>query len=110
MGKAIEMNPHADLGDMGPYSEKNLLAWDPRLNQVTLLVVSNMGEVGQYNGNWVEGKTNTLKLNATKTIGKDEYVLEQTITFLEDDKMTWRASSHLNGETAGVFKATYIKQ
>ncbi len=109
-GMAVELNPTAELKNVGTYKEKTLVAWDSMLKQVTMFTVSNMGEVGQYNGHWVEGKTNTLALKGTKTVGNDTYKMDATIFFHDGDKFTWRVTSTKNGQADGTFEATLTKQ
>lgn len=109
-GTAVELNPSADLENMGTYLEKDFVAWDPMLKQVTMFTVSNMGEVGQYNGNWVEGKTNTLELKGTKIVDNDTYESHATIFFHDGNKMTWRVVSTKNDQADGTFEATLTKK
>lgn len=109
-GKAIEIDPSADVKDMGPYREKSLLAWDPMLEQITMLTVSSFGEVGKYTGDWVVGTKTTLKLQETKVINNDRYDVEHTLIFHDGNKLLWRAISTKNGGAMGTYEGTFTKR
>ena len=109
-GKAIELNPRANIPEMGTYVEKSMLAWDPLLKQISMLTVSNMGEVGYYTGDWIVGKKNTLSLSQTKIVDNDSWKTETTIFFHDGNKMTWKSLSTKNDKIEGTFEATLTRQ
>lgn len=110
MGKAIEIDPSAEVKGMGPYREKSLVAWDPMLKQVTMLTVTNFGEVGDYSGDWVVGSTTTLKLKATKVVDNDRFEVEHTFIFHDGNGLIWRTLSTKNGGAMGTFEGRFKKR
>ncbi|MCB2204563.1 DUF1579 family protein [bacterium] len=108
--KAVELNPFAELGEMGHYMEKDIVAYDPMTKKMSLLCVSNMGEVAKYDGTWVEGSKNTLRFKGQKIVGNSTYKTEQTIFFHDGDKVTWRALTTKDGKADGTFECTMTKK
>jgi hypothetical protein len=109
-GKAIEIDPSADVKGMGPYREKSLIAWDPMLEQVSMLTVSNFGEVGKYTGDWEVGTKTTLKLKETKVVSNDRFDVEHTLIFHDGNKLLWRVLSTKNGGAIGTYEGTFTKR
>jgi hypothetical protein len=110
MGKAIEIDPSAEVKGMGPYREKSLVAWDPMLKQVTMMSVTNLGEVGDCSGDWVVGSTTTLKLKGTKVVDNDRFDVEHTFIFHDGNGLVWRALSTKNGGAMGTFEGRFKKR
>jgi hypothetical protein len=88
-GAAIHLEIGADVPNSGKYHEEDFLAWDALRKTVTLFAVSNMGEVAAYTGAWVEGKTNTLKLQEIKTVDNQEYRTDVTIIIRDGNTFSW---------------------
>ncbi len=109
-GKAIEIDPSAEVKGMGPYREKSLIAWDAMLSQVTMLTVSNFGEVGKYTGDWEVGTKNTLKLKESKSVGNDRFDVEHTFIFHDGKELMWRALTTKNGGAMGTYEGRFKKR
>lgn len=110
MGKAIEIDPSAEVKGMGPYREKSTLAWDPMLEHVAMLSVSNFGEVGHYTGDWETGLKNTLKLTGSVVVDNDRFEVEHTFIFHDGNELHWRSLSTKNGGALGTFEGRFKKR
>lgn len=105
LGKAIEIDPSAEVKGMGPYREKSIFAWDPMQKHVAMMSVSNFGEVGMYTGDWEVGQKNTLKLKGTVIVDNDRFEVEHTLIFHDGNQLHWRSLSTKNGGAMGTFEA-----
>ena len=110
MGKAIEIDPSAEVKGMGPYREKSILVWDQALKHVTMLSVSNFGEVGQYTGDWEVGLKNTLKLKGSIVVENDRFEVEHTFIFHDGNQLHWRSLSTKNGGALGTYEGRFKKK
>ncbi len=108
-GFAVEMSVSAEIAEVGSYAEKDFLAFDPFEEKVTMLTVSNFGEVAKYSGNWDSDNENVLRLSGTRAAKGKEFVSEITITFTDDETFTWNVDTFSGGEKTGTFRAKFIQ-
>ncbi len=109
-GKAIEIDPSAEVKGLGPYREKSMIAWDPMQKQVTMMTVTNMGEIGKYVGDWVVGTKNTLVLKESKVMMNERYEVEHTFIFHDGKELMWRSLATKNGGAVGTFEGKFKKK
>ncbi len=109
-GFAVEFSVSAEIAEVGDYLEKDFLAFDPYEQMVSLMTVSNFGEVAKYTGNWGTDDDNVLHLSGTRMMDGKEVTSTVTITFLDDETFTWTVEVTADGEQAGRFWAKLEKE
>lgn len=108
-GWAYELTIQGDIAEVGSYSEKEFLAYDPGEKCVSMATVSNWGEVGKYSGAWDKEKDNILRLSGSRRIEGVLYTIEATFNFLDDDELDWKWTAKRDGKIAGSFIALFKK-
>lgn len=106
-GWALEMDVSAEMAEIGPFAEKDFLAYDPLQKEVALMTVTNYGEVATYRGNWVRPDNRVLKLIGIRSDGEKQIRADVTITFLDDDEFEWESVARLDGKPIGRFHARF---
>jgi hypothetical protein len=106
-GNALEFSIRADIAEVGLYVEKDFLTFDYMEEKVTLMSVSNFGEVGTYAGSWDPEEEGTLHLSGTKMYQGKQFISKITIVFEDDDVFTWKVETSLGGEVMGRFQARF---
>lgn len=108
-GWACEFTAYGEVAEVGAYSEKEFLAYDPGEQCVTMATVSNWGEVGKYTGGWDKEKDNILRLSGSRRIGDATFTIEATFNFLDDDELDWKWIAKKDGSVVGSFTAVFKK-
>lgn len=106
---AVEFSVKSEIAEVGVYLEKDFLAFDPYEQTVSLMTVSNFGEVAQYKGNWGTDDENVLHLSGKRMMGGKAVVSTVTISFIDDETFTWVVEVTADGEQAGRFSAKLEK-
>ena len=105
---AVEFTTVADIAEVGVFEEKDFLTYDAMEGKVTLMAVTNFGEVGVYTGDWDAENEDILHLSGEKTFKGDRYEFQLTVTFEDDDTIAWKVETTRNGEALSTFKATFV--
>lgn len=108
-GWAVEIVIKADIAEIGLFAEKDFLAYDPMEKSISLMTVTNFGEVAKYTGKWDKEKENVLRLAGTRMSGEKKFTADVSITFVDDDTFEWEAITRLDGKQISRFWARFTK-